>query len=93
MPSIRPNSDLRNSYNQISEYCHTCSEPVYITKNGKDNLVVLDIESYDQFVDRFELNTLLVQGLENVQQKNYKIADGKYKLPVRIEILTGFCYL
>lgn len=61
MPSNRPSSDLRNSYNQISEYCHTHSEPVYITKNGKGDLVVLDIETYEKLVGCFELSTLLDQ--------------------------------
>lgn len=86
MPSIRPSSDLRNSYNQISEYCRTHSEPVYITKNGKGDLVVLDIESYEKLVGRFELSTLLDQGLEDVKQKNYINTDeffnkleGRYK--------------
>jgi prevent-host-death family protein len=75
MPSIRPSSDLRNSYNQISEYCHTYNEPVYITKNGKGDLVVMDINTYEKLVGRFELNTLLDQGLEAVKQKDYKNAD------------------
>lgn len=75
MPSIRPSSDLRNSYNQISEYCHTYNEPVYITKNGKGDLVVMDINTYEKLVGHFELNTLLDQGLEAVKQKDYKNAD------------------
>ncbi|GAA4654480.1 type II toxin-antitoxin system Phd/YefM family antitoxin [Anaerocolumna aminovalerica] len=86
MPSIRPSTDLRNSYNQISKYFHTHSEPVYITKNGKDDLIVLDIEAYEKLVGRFEISTLLDQGLEDVKQKNYKNADeifdefeGRYK--------------
>ena len=35
MPTIRPSADLRNSYNEISQFCHEYSEPVFITKNGK----------------------------------------------------------
>jgi PHD/YefM family antitoxin component YafN of YafNO toxin-antitoxin module len=86
MPTIRPSSDLRNSYNQISEYCHTYNEPVYITKNGKGDLVVMDINTYEKPVGRFELSILLDQGLEDVKEKNYKNADeffgeleGRYK--------------
>ncbi|CAH1200677.1 hypothetical protein PAECIP111893_01529 [Paenibacillus plantiphilus] len=30
MPTIRPSSDLRNRYNEISEFCHKYDEPVYI---------------------------------------------------------------
>lgn len=75
MPSIRPSSDLRNSYNQISEYCHTHSEPVYITKNDKCDLVVLDIETYEKLVGRFELSSLLDQGLHAIEQNDVKNAN------------------
>ncbi len=44
MPIIRPSSDLRNRYSEISEFCHEHSEPVYITKNGHGDLVVMSIE-------------------------------------------------
>lgn len=74
MPTIRPSSDLRNSYNQISEYFHTYNEPVYITKNGKGDLVVVDINTYEKLVGRFELSLLLDHGLEDIIEKNYKNA-------------------
>ena len=35
MPKIRSSADLRNNYNDISTFCHTYAEPVFITKNGK----------------------------------------------------------
>ena len=41
MPSIRPSSDLRNKYVEISQFCHEYNEPVYITKNGKGDLAVM----------------------------------------------------
>ena len=45
MPNIRPSSDLRNKYNEISEFCHKYSEPVFITKNGYGDLAVMSIET------------------------------------------------
>ena len=36
MPNIRSSADLRNSYNEISTFCHEYAEPVFITKNGKN---------------------------------------------------------
>lgn len=50
MPKIRPSSDLRNHYNEISEFCHKTQEPVFITKNGKDDLVIISNESYDKMI-------------------------------------------
>lgn len=47
MPAIRPCADLRNRYNEISEFCHENSEPVFITKNGKGDLAVMSIEVYE----------------------------------------------
>ena len=44
MPVIRPSSDLRNNYNEISTICHQTNRPVYITKNGAGDLAVMSIE-------------------------------------------------
>jgi len=48
MPNIRPISDLRNNSNEISEFCKTTCEPVFITKNGVGDMVVLSIEMYER---------------------------------------------
>lgn len=67
MPSIRSSADLRNSYNDISSFCHTYSEPVFITKNGKGDLAVMSIEAYEQLVGRFELYNHIAEGLEDIK--------------------------
>jgi len=48
MPTIKPISDLRNNFNQISEICHKDGEPVFITKNGQGDLVVMSIALYEK---------------------------------------------
>lgn len=48
MPNIRPISDLRNNANDISEFCHNEREPVFITKNGVGDLVVMSVETYER---------------------------------------------
>ena len=48
MPKIRPISDLRNNANEISEFCHSEHEPVFITKNGTGDMVVMSIETYER---------------------------------------------
>lgn len=48
MPKIRPISDLRNKANEISEFCHSEREPVFITKNGTGDMVVMSIETYER---------------------------------------------
>lgn len=48
MPSIRPISDLRNNANEISDFCRQAREPVYITRNGTRDMVVLSIEEFER---------------------------------------------
>ena len=48
MPSIRPISDLRNNANEISDFCRQTREPVYITRNGSGDMVVLSMEEYER---------------------------------------------
>lgn len=48
MPSIRPISDLRDNANEISDYCRQTKQPVYITRDGTGDMVVLSIEEYDR---------------------------------------------
>ena len=70
MPTIRSSADLRNGYNEISTLCHEYAEPVFITKNGKGDLVVMSIEAYEQLVGRFELYDKLREGLDDVERGN-----------------------
>lgn len=48
MPEIRPISDLRNSANEISDFCRQTGEPVFITRNGKGDMAVLSLEEYER---------------------------------------------
>ena len=67
MPTIRPSSDLRNKYGEISEFCHEYNEPVYITKNGKGDLAVMSIEAYERIVGKFELRKLLMESEADIK--------------------------
>ncbi len=49
MPQIKPISDLRNTQ-EISDICHTKKEPLFITKNGYGDLVVMSIEMYEDLM-------------------------------------------
>lgn len=54
MALIRPCADLRNKYNEISQICHKTKEPVFITKNGTNDLVVLSDEAYEEITKKQE---------------------------------------
>ncbi len=72
MPVIRSSAELRNKYNEISTFCHNYPEPVFITKNGKGDLAVMSIEVYEEITSRFELYSLLKEGLDDVAAGNTK---------------------
>jgi prevent-host-death family protein len=55
MPVIRPISDLRNRAFEISELCHTEDEPVFITRNGRGDLVVMSQFHYERLLSLIEL--------------------------------------
>jgi prevent-host-death family protein len=49
MPHIRPVSDLRNNFAEISRIVHETAEPVFLTKNGYGDMVVMSMEAYEKF--------------------------------------------
>lgn len=45
---IRPSAAIRQNYNEIADMCRKTAEPVFLTKNGEGDLVVMDIETYSR---------------------------------------------
>ena len=50
MPLIRPITDLRHT-TEISEICHTKKEPIFITKNGYGDMVIMSMETYNELLE------------------------------------------
>jgi prevent-host-death family protein len=75
MAAIRPSSDLRNKYNEISDFCNQFNEPVFITKNGTGDLVVLSNAEYERLCGKAELHRLLDEGLFAVKNGNSRPAS------------------
>ena len=48
VPKIRPISDLRNKFSDISKDVHKYNEPIFLTKNGVGNMVVMSFEAYEK---------------------------------------------
>lgn len=74
MPQIRPITDLRNT-NEISEICHKHDEPIFITKNGYGDLVVMSIETYERQLAMAEVYK--------------KLADAEAQIAQGIPLLDG----
>ena len=62
MPQIRPITDLRNT-TEISDLCHARREPVFITKNGYGDLVVMSIETYEAMTEIAAVDAAISQAL------------------------------
>ena len=59
MPVIKPISDLRNKANEISVLAHESNEPIFITKNGEGDMVVMSIAQYSNIQRKLELYSKL----------------------------------
>ena len=70
MPVIRKSADLRNSYAEISNYCHKYREPVFITRNGVGDLAVMSIATYEEITGKQRLYNLLDEGLKDIKNGN-----------------------
>ncbi|MDC7224941.1 MAG: prevent-host-death protein [Spirochaetales bacterium] len=72
MTYIKPSAAIRNDYNSISSLCRESESPVYLTKNGEGDLVVMDIKTFDEREkvlklreDLLETEELRLRGLED----------------------------
>lgn len=78
MPQIRPITDLRNT-NEISDLCHARKEPIFITKNGYGDLVVMSIETYEAIVEDKEIDTAISEAEDELKQDG-QLYDAKEAL-------------
>jgi len=69
---IRPSSDLRNHYSEISKQCRDTKRPIIITVNGRGDTVVLGLQKYYQMESELELLRTLAEAEDDV--KNGRVA-------------------
>ena len=65
---IKPSAAIRQNYNEIADLCRKCAEPIFLTKNGEGDLVVMDIETYARREQMLQLRE------ELLAVEEYKIA-------------------
>ena len=73
MPQIIPIKDLRDT-TRISEMCNTTNEPIYITKNGYGDMVVMSMAAYEQRLARIDMYAKIMEG--KAQADNGQLLDG-----------------
>ena len=75
MPQIRPITDLRNT-TEISDLCHARREPVFITKNGYGDVVVMSIETYEAMMETAAVDTAIAEA-EAEFERDGQLYDAK----------------
>lgn len=90
--NIKPSAAIRKNYNEISRMCKQSGEPVYLTKNGEGDLVVMDIETYARRESMLRLRENLIAAEESrlSGKRGYSISEvsDMMKAAVR-EVLDG----
>lgn len=77
MPIIKPISDLRNKFSAISQICHEQHQPVFLTKNGEGDLVVMSIEDYEKMQALIDLYQKLGEAEKESREEKKTIShDG-----------------
>ena len=81
MPTIMPIRDLRNT-SEISELAHKKQEPIFITKNGYSDLVVMSAELYERFAQTNKIDQAIYEAEKEVEDGTEPITmnDAKERL-------------
>ena len=71
MPQIIPIKDLKNT-SEISDMCHKAAEPIYVTKNGYGDMVIMSMETYESTMRQIDM-------YRNIEISEKQIEAGQVK--------------
>ena len=89
--NIRPSAAIRQNYNEIADLCRKTSEPVFLTKNGEGDLVVMDMETYNRWEKMLKLREELLAVQEDRMHgnKGYSVDEVAAMMRSAIEEAVG----
>lgn len=89
--TIKPSAAIRNNYNEIAQICKTTHEPVFLTKNGEGDLVVMDIETYNKREAALDLRERLfeVENLRNSGVEDIPASEVSRRMKAAIGDMTN----
>lgn len=72
-------ADIRLKYNDVVEKCRETGEPIYLTKNGQGELVVMDIESFEKREQELRVQQMVLESFAArlAGEKDYSIEESK----------------
>jgi prevent-host-death family protein len=71
MPLVKESTEFKNSYSDLSDFCHKYQEPVIITRNGESDIAVMSIEAYEEITGVRKLIKLLEEADNDIDNGNY----------------------
>ena len=79
---IKPSTALRNDYNDIAAFCKEKKQPVFLTKNGEGDLVVMSMEAYAERESMLDLREKLLEAESSYLSggKTYSIEEVSKRL-------------
>ncbi len=89
MPQIRPVSDLRNNFADISKTVHETAEPVFLTKNGYGDMVVMSIETYEYKLFKGEIYLKLKEAEMEASSLKKRYSHNEVFSGLRSELSSG----
>ena len=78
MPQIIPIRDLKNT-SEISELCHDAREPIFVTKNGYGDMVIMSMEAYEERLRLLDIYAKLSEAEEQVKAGKVRKAEDPTK--------------
>jgi len=75
MNTIRPVSDLRNNFAEISKIVHETSQPVFLTRNGFGDMVVLSMDAYENMYFESEVYSKLKEAEKEAELTNCRFSS------------------
>ena len=88
MEAIRPSSDLRNKYPEISSLTRESKEPVFITVNGREDTVIMGHAQYGKMKAELELLKMLAEAQDDVDNERTASIESTFA-DIRKSLLAG----
>lgn len=78
MPQIIPIRDLKNT-SEVSDLCHEAGEPIFVTKNGYGDMVIMSMEAYEERMRILDVYAKLAAAETQIQSGQVRPAEDSMK--------------
>ena len=90
-PIIKSSSELRKNYNRVAEICRTYKTPVFLTRNGEGDTVIMDIETYSRREDDLNIAERLLAAERSRIEGTRGYTTAQFRRNMNEAIEKGVC--